>query len=96
MRAVNLYQIYDTNAEQALGTIMAVNRDGPAIRTFFDVLGNSETELAKHPNDFELRHIGIQDLDTGAIASLLDNDKNPTTRTVISGAQWREMEDSKK
>lgn len=76
-----LYQIYDRVAEQVVGPIMAGSRDGAAIRNFTEVLQDKNTELGKHPMDYELRHIGEQDLESGGVTSV------PVT-TILTGAAW--------
>lgn len=43
---------------------------GEAIRGFGDEARNPESQLAKHPNDFELYHIGFFSQETGALEEI--------------------------
>lgn len=86
MRTTELYQIYDKKAESIRGPIMAYNRPGPAIRSFNELCGNKETEIGKYPEDFQLRHIGTQDEETGEISPI----EHPALAVIATGEAWLE------
>lgn len=76
-----LFQIYDRTAEQVVGPIIAANRAAAATRNFQEVIKDERTELAKHPMDYELRHIGEQNTDDGSITPV-------RVTTIYTGAEW--------
>lgn len=82
----NLYVIYDTLSGTTVGPIMAERHDTAAIRTFEDLLGNRDTSVGQHPDDYELRRVGTQDLDTADITAA-------RTITIATGRQWRENQE---
>lgn len=83
MRLKNLYQIHDIKAESVSGPIFAEYRDAVAIRAFNDAIERSQDQnLGIHPEDFELRLVGVQDEITGQLQA-------PTPVTVATGKQWK-------
>lgn len=85
-RMRNLYQLYDLTANTVLGSIIIEKHDGPAVRTFNDVLADRNTMPGQHPQDFILLQIGQQDEDTGDISPLAGG-----VRTVTTGTAWLEL-----
>lgn len=45
-------------------------KPGLALRSFGDEVANRDSNLAKHPEDFALFHLGYYDDETGAVTSL--------------------------
>lgn len=86
MSKTNLYQIYDLKAEAAAGPILGAQRDGPAIRIFYQVLADAKTLPGQYPEDFELRKLGTQDEQTLFIDSILP------AQTVATGRLWLEQQ----
>lgn len=81
MRETRLFQVYDTEARQAMGPIMAARIPAPIVREFKAILADKRTEPGKYPEHFELREIGTQDEETLRLSPM-----DPTT--IYSGKQW--------
>lgn len=81
-RQIQLFQIYDTVAQQVIGPIIPAPQAAPAVRHFVDLLKDKTTTLAQHPSDYVLLRIGTQDELTGSIDPLLP----PVA--VLTGAAW--------
>lgn len=79
-----LYQIYDTQAELAVGPIMKHKATGAAVRDFYGLLNNKDTTPGQHPDDFRLDKVGEQDEDTGIITPVTP------VQTITTGTEWRE------
>lgn len=56
-------------AIDAFGQPIFVTHTGAAVRSFADEINNQQSELAKHPEDYDLYHLGTYDAETGAIES---------------------------
>lgn len=84
MRLTNLYQMYDTLAQSVAGPIIIEKRDAPAIRAFHSVLANKDTLPGQYPDNFELRHVGVQDEETAQLTVV-----NPAT--IATGSAWAEQ-----
>lgn len=82
MRLANLYQMYDNLAQSVAGPIIIEKRDAPAIRAFHGVLANKDTLPGQYPDNFELRHIGVQDEETAQLTVM-------QPQTIATGTQWR-------
>lgn len=82
MAKTNLYTVYDTEAQTAIGPLIAELRDAPAIRNFNEILSDERSILHKYPNHFRLVHLGAFDTETLEIT--------PATpaATIYSGAEW--------
>lgn len=80
-----LYQIFDLKAGSIAGPIIIEKRDGPAIRSFHDLLRDERSTISRHPDDYELRVVGVQDEDTGHITGCLPY-------TIATGTSWVEMQ----
>lgn len=80
MSKKNLYQTYDKIADTTVGPIIAEYRDEAAIRLFSDAVQDPESFIGKHPNDYEIRRIGIQDTTNGQIT-------DTTIEPIVSGSQ---------
>ena len=74
--------MFDVNAEIPAGPIMAAENPAPFVREMRRLLGDPNTDPGKYPQDFDLRHLGEQDLTTGRILAL------DTPETIYSGKQW--------
>ena len=61
-----IYAVRD-NAIEAFGQPIFVEAQGQAVRSFIDEANNPESMLNKHPEDFDLYHIGEYNKQTGAI-----------------------------
>lgn len=86
MTKTRLYQMYDLTAEAAAGPILSEKRDGPAIRMFYQVLGDPKTLPGQYPEQFELRCLGTQDEQTLFIDSILP------AQTIATGRLWLEQQ----
>lgn len=78
-----LYAIYDTVATAIHGGVMMFTHDAPAMRFFEDLYKDNRTQIAKHPGDHKLIHIGNVDDETG---DWVEHDSS-FPRTVLSGQQ---------
>lgn len=77
-----IYAIVDLRAEALVSTmLMLFAADAAAVRWFQDGLTSEGSLLQKHPEDFELRHLGSVD-DDGII------DAEGGFRVVLTGAAW--------
>lgn len=77
-----IYAIRDKVAE-AFGPLMTFPHDAPAIRAFSDVASDPQTQVGRHPDDFELMELGILDDQAAEIVS------QAPARVVITGSSWR-------
>lgn len=95
MRNTNLYQLYDLTAEATVGPILPHNRDGAAVRMFHDILADKQTQPGQHPDQFELRFVGIQDEESGQVIGTghLNHEGvwvKQLPRTIATGKAWLE------
>lgn len=88
IRPTGIYQIRDTTAEMVIGPIMTMHHQAAAIRVFTDALKDTSTSLSKHPEDYELVYLGVQDEKTGEI------NETGAAMIVITGKQWKALQDS--
>lgn len=79
-----IYSLYDGVAGMLDGQLMLVNRDGPAIRAFFDALGRADTLPGQHPGDYSLVCLGTIE-DNGVI---VPESSGPCV--VATGVSWVE------
>lgn len=56
--ARSLYAIYDKVAETFIGQIIIDRHPAPVCRMFHSLLGDKQTQLASHPADYNLLHVG--------------------------------------
>lgn len=56
---------------EAFGRPFFVPNTGGAIRSFSDELKNSESELSRHPDDYDLYHLGSFDDSTGGLVGFV-------------------------
>lgn len=63
---MKIYAIKD-NAIEAYGQPIFVRAQGQAVRSFTDECKNTESQLHKHPADYDLYYIGEYDDETGRI-----------------------------
>jgi hypothetical protein len=73
-----LYILRDTVAEQGLGPIMQFKHDAVAVRSFREIVAMKESQVGKHPEDFELVRVGSYDDETFKVAP-----ENP--QVVVTG-----------
>lgn len=68
---MNLYMvsIYDKRAQE-FAPPMCQHTLGTAERTFQDIACNPESPVNKHPEDYELHHVGMYDTETGAMEAV--------------------------
>lgn len=83
--ARRLFQVYDTVSQLCLGPIVPYGSDSPAVRMFFDLLGNGDTDPGKHPKDYTLLCVGVQDERSGAIVC-------ESVQVVATGIVWLESQ----
>lgn len=60
--------IFDRRAEE-YSPPMCQHTLGTAERTFHDITNNPESPVNKHPEDYQLHHVGYFDTDTGEITT---------------------------
>lgn len=63
---MKVYAIYD-RAVEAYGQPFFVKSQGQAVRSFKDECENKESQFNKHPNDYDLYHIGEYNEETGEL-----------------------------
>lgn len=74
-----IYAIFDNLAMTITGPLMTFKANAAAIRTFSDIAGDAQTNIGKHPADYDLLQVGHID-DQGNITVYRE--------TVITGEQW--------
>lgn len=89
MRLTNLYQVYDKEAHATAGAIFPEKRDAPAIRAFYELFTQKNTMPGKYPEHFELRHVGVQDEETGQITA-----ESPPSK-ITDGTAWLAVQNLK-
>lgn len=67
---LQLYAIRDAKAEYFRHPHF-MKTQGEALRNFMDGIGDAQTELAKHPEDFALFHLATLDENTGIVTPLI-------------------------
>lgn len=78
------YSVYDRAAMQYGHPVYMVN-DSAAMRSFIDAFDNPNGLLARHPDDFELRHIASFNDETGHFKPL------EISRTIMTGGEVMRM-----
>lgn len=85
----NVYALIDIAAQIIVGNLILHKADAPAIRQFHDTLSNPQAgTINKHPEDFDLIHVGYIDDDTREMTGQIP------VRTVLSGLQWKKEQNS--
>lgn len=87
-----LYLIFDTVADSVSGPLMAFPNDAVARRTFQDALTGQGSILGSHPQDFQLRKVGMIDRQSGEVVG--KPFEVVITGDVIMEAVRREQESS--
>lgn len=82
-----LYMLYDKVAQTTVGNVLRHGHDAPAIRTFHDTLGQQDSGIAVHAEDYDLIAIGTVD-DQGLLLPMLGD----SPRVVATGAAWKEAQ----
>lgn len=54
----NVYAIYDRVAITTIGALVVERSHAQVIRLFNDLLGDTNTQVGKHPADFDLLYLG--------------------------------------
>lgn len=74
-----IYAIYDNVSEMIIGGLQLHAHAAPAIRTFGDIAVMQDSQIGRHPNDFDLICLGT-----------LNDDNTITSQhgIVLSGATW--------
>jgi len=80
-----LYAIRDKVAESIGQQVWLFKADAAAIRFFHDVLSDSKSYPANHPDDYELLSLGILE-DDGTFMGV------PTV--IFTGTQWKQAKDA--
>ncbi len=70
MRIYNLYQIRDTLAKVAAGPLVPDHNDVAMRRELENAVNTPGSTINRHPHDFTLYLLGVQDEDTGQIKGL--------------------------
>lgn len=81
MAKVNLYGLYDLEAQTVVGPIVPHARHGAAARMFNELLADKKTTPGQYPNHFHLVWVGELDTDSAIITPV-----EPTP--VATGADW--------
>lgn len=80
-----LYAIRDTVAESIGQQVWLFKADAAAIRFFHDVLSDSKSYPANHPDDYELLSLGMLEDDGSFMGA-------PTV--IFTGTQWKQAKDA--
>lgn len=76
-----VFCIRDLKAGAVVSGLMLCRHDAVAVRAFVDVLGNPETIVSKHPEDFDLVLVGTFDEESCELVG------SPVT-VVLTGGAW--------
>lgn len=76
----SIFAVYDTVAETFIGQLILDRHAAPVTRMFHQLLGDKSTQLAAHPNDYNLLHVGYVE-DSGQLWPI-----SPTI--VATGSAW--------
>lgn len=83
MHEFKLFQVRDLVADAVAGMIISEKSEGPAVRAFYSLLGNAQTQPGQYPADYVLLYLGSQDFASGAITPC------PTGPAVVAtGSSW--------
>lgn len=83
MHEFKLFQVRDLVADAVAGLIISEKSEAPAIRAFYSLLGNAQTQPGQFPADYVLIYLGSQDLASGCITPC------PTGPAVVAtGSSW--------
>lgn len=74
-----IFAVYDNVAEAILGGLHLFPHKAPAIRMYSDIATMQDSQVARHPNDFDLLLLGVIDEDGTIIA---------TKEIILTGATW--------
>jgi len=75
-----MFVVFDNVAECWIGQIIVEKHFAPACRLFSQLLADKSTQLAAHPNDYDLYFIGyVND------AGVIDGSER---KIVMTGASW--------
>lgn len=86
---IRIYAIRDLVSKAILGGLHFFRHPAPAIRFFGDIASDPQTQIARHPQDYDLIAVATFDEDT----LKLDGFDEP--EIVITGAQWAAAQASK-
>lgn len=67
MHEVHLYQIRDLVADSVVGLVISEKGAAPAIRSFYQLLGNRDTQPGMFPADYVLLFLGTQNQSSGEL-----------------------------
>lgn len=76
----SLFIIYDLVAQNLIGQVVLERHPAPVIRLFHQLLADKNTQLAAHPKDYNVVHIGFID-DDGQLTPI-------APLTVATGEGW--------
>lgn len=79
--------IVDTLANDVAGPLLVFQHSAPAIRYFSDVALHPDSQIGKHVEDYILLEIGLLNDDLTVV---------PTNEIVITGTQWRNVQQADK
>lgn len=88
-----IYVIYDLKAGAALSGLLLHRADAAAIRQFADIASDPQTMIARHPEDYELRILGVFADESCAIHALADT-ADEKYRVILTGAAWKASKDA--
>lgn len=84
---MNVYGIRDKVAESIGQQVWLFKADAAAIRFFHDVLSDSKSYPANHPDDYELVVLGVL-----ADSGTLTTDGCPSV--IFTGTQWKQAREA--
>ena len=74
---LQVVSVYDS-AAQCYSQPSFVPTVGTAVRSFQDIMKDSNSQCAKHPEDFVLYHIGVFNDELGYLEPLIDDSESGT------------------
>lgn len=92
MKKAGIYAIRDKVAGMLIGGLHVHRHEAAAVRFFQDIATMPDSQIGRHPADFELLEIGYLDDDGNVYKNRDDDTVNLEPVAVLDGATWAAMQ----
>lgn len=89
MRLLNLYIVYDRQAKTIIGPIVHDHSAVPIVRQITEAVNKPGTMIANTPEDFDIRHIGMIDEESGNLYDIYGEQLKNDIQTVAQAIALR-------
>lgn len=89
---MRLYQLKDVVSACMVGQVFVERNDGPAVRSFYNALEDSKSQISQYPKDFELLCLGEYDDSNGVL--FIGTGDFP--QVVATGVEWVALNERKR